>query len=304
MWRHGGSLGIVVGLGRGQPQSSGCSRPYSRLIGETGSRRETPRPHHPGSAGSRAPGSRIAGPWSCGSEGQRGGRRPQERGRSAHGAVGRWGGGCGAEFAAGRAGSARHTSRGPRSRGPPRSGAPGCHTVHHWAHLTAQPGGQVHTLTSPWPPRCAPAALRILCRATGWVPGSSPPPPPPSPCLFFPLPRPAPPTPLSSSAPGSASVTACRQGFSRCRPATLASCFPTPPAATILWSSLCPAHLLGGPPGAAGRLAPRVCAAGEAGAGRRRRAGHSCPGRPEHSTAQRSWPHRLSGLPPRERRCS
>ena len=67
------------GLGQGPPQSPGCSRPYSRLTGGTGSCREIPPPRHLVSTGSQAPGSLIAGPGSCGSEGQCGEARGKEQ---------------------------------------------------------------------------------------------------------------------------------------------------------------------------------------------------------------------------------
>lgn len=67
MWRLSGYDGE---LGQDPPQSPGCPHPYSRLTGATGSRRGTPPLHHPASAGSPAPGGRLAEPWSYGSKDQ------------------------------------------------------------------------------------------------------------------------------------------------------------------------------------------------------------------------------------------
>lgn len=141
--------------------------------------------------------------------------------RSVRGAQGR--GELGAEFTAGCTGSALHTSRGAWSL-ELGSGAPWRHAVHD---RSRQPGWQVHALTSPWPPWCAPVALPILCGAAGWVPGAWPPSSPLTPCLFFRLPHPALP-PCSPPPSGSASFhqLAAQPSPAAVHPGTLLPCFP------------------------------------------------------------------------------
>lgn len=115
--------------------------------------------------------------------------------------------------------------------------------------------------------------------------------------LFFPIPHPAP-LPCSPTLVSALSHPAPCAYSPAVHPGTCLAIL-TPPSIAAMHPRHPPphpAHLPGGPPGGDRKLEPRVYAAGEAGAIRRWRAGHSYPGWAERSRAESSWPYCLSGI--------